>query len=142
MPSSRVLQILSLLEKATKDMVQPMSISLIEDFGRDPFLVLIACLLSLRARDLTVYPVCKKLFTLIKTPQEFLDFPLDDLECILKPIGFYRRKAIILKHVSAQLLEQFGGIVPSSQDDLRSLYGVCPNTANLVLAEGFRIPAL
>lgn len=137
-----VSQVLQLLAEKTRAMVPPMSILLTQDFGRDPFIILISCLLSLRARDTVVYPICKKLFSEARTPQDFLKISLPELEQRIKSIGFYRKKAAIIHVVCRQLIGEFDGVVPATEDELLSLYGVGRKTANLVLAEGFGIPAL
>ncbi len=121
---------------------EPMSIMLVHDFGKDPFLILIACLLSLRSRDTVTYHVCHDLFKLAKTPQEILAIPTPKLEHIIHKIGFFRRKAAILKQVSRQLLTEFDGIVPDNETDLLRLKGVGRKTANLVLGIAFDKPAI
>jgi endonuclease-3 len=119
-----------------------MSIMLVQDYGRDPYLVLIACLLSLRSRDVVTYHVCKELFSRVKTPQEMLKISQEDLEAIIHKIGFFRRKATILKEVSQQLIDQFNSKVPQTEQELLSIKGVGRKTANLVLAEAFSKPAI
>lgn len=129
-------------EKETYQTAEPMTAQIVHDYGRDPFLILISCLLSLRARDTMTYPVSKKLFRYAKTPQELLNIPLQELEKIIKSVGFYRRKAFVLKEVSQELIDRFGGIVPSTEKELLSIKGIGRKTANLVLGEAFGIPAL
>lgn len=111
-------------------------------YGQDPYLILISCLLSLRARDASVYPVCKKLFKLAQSPQEMMSIPVATLEEILYSIGFYKKKAQVLHVVSRQLIDKFNGQVPQTLVELMNLPGVGLKTANLVLAEGFNIPAI
>lgn len=123
-------------------MQKPMVSIIIDKFGKDPFLILISCLLSLRAKDTATLPVCIELFNQIKTPQELLSFPINDLEKIIYPVGFYRKKAETLQQVTKLLLENFDGRVPHTKHELLSLPGVGPKTANLVLGEGFGIPAI
>ena len=136
-------EVLQVLESALVGKVpEPMSIMLVQDFGRDPYLILIACLLSLRSRDVVTYHVCKELFKRVKTPQQMLKISQDDLEAIIHKIGFFRRKATILKEVSQQLIDQFNGSVPETLEELLSIKGVGRKTANLVLAEAFNEPAI
>ena len=138
----RVLKILALLKEATKPMQRPMSVLIIELYGRDPFLILISCLLSLRARDPVTFEVSKKLFALVRTPQELAKVPLAELERLFYSLGFYRKKAQLVKEVSKVLLKNFHGKVPSNEQDLLSIKGIGRKTANLVLGEAFGIPAL
>lgn len=123
-------------------MVPPMSTLIARDFGRDPFLILISCLLSLRARDPMTYKVSLELFAYARTPHEMVLMPLTTLEQILRPIGFYRKKARLVQEVSAYLLNHCGGIVPSTEKALLAIPGVGIKTAGLVLGEAFEIPAL
>lgn len=138
----RVRIILALLKKATVPMQKPMTDLIIGLYGRDPFLILISCLLSLRARDPVTFEVSKKLFARVRTPQELVKVPIHDLEKLFYPLGFYRKKAKLVKEVSHELLDRFHGKVPSNEADLLSIKGVGRKTAALVLAEAFRIPAI
>ena len=138
----RALKIISILRKNTAHMVKPMVSSIINEFGKDPFLILISCLLSLRAKDTATLPVCQQLFKIAKTPQELLSLSKNQLEKTLFSVGFYRKKSIVLHEVSQALIEEFDGKVPKTRKDLLSLPGVGPKTASLVLGEGFGIPAI
>lgn len=137
-----VTYIIGLLREQTKDFTRPMVFSINQKFGKDPFLILISCLLSLRARDKITLPICINLFSRARTPQDILAIDQHELETILKPIGLYRTKAATVRSVCKQLLEEYGGEVPSPYGQLRLIRGVGPKTANLVLAEGFNIPAI
>jgi endonuclease-3 len=139
---ARALVIFDQLKIATRSMVQPASNQVIEQFGRNPFLILISCLLSLRTKDTVSFPASQRLFSRAQTPHELLKISLLELEKIIYPVAFYHKRAINLHAVCRQLIEQFGGEVPSDAQQLRSLDGIGPKTANLVLAEGFRIPAI
>jgi len=88
------------------------------------------------------YVVSKKLFERAKTPQEIAKMPPQELEAIIKSIGFYRRKAATLQAVSRELIVRFNGVVPRTADELLSLPGVGLKTANLVLSVGFDEPAI
>jgi endonuclease-3 len=138
----RVLSTLEYLEAATRSLPRPMGELLIEAYERDPFILLISCLLSLRARDQTVYPVCQRLFALARTPQELLSIPREQLEALLKPIGFYRVKAKTIRHVAHILIEKYGGSVPTTEEELRAIPGVGLKTAHFMLAYAFSVPAL
>lgn len=138
----RIEKIFAILEKATQGMPQPMVTQIEHDYGRDPYLILISCLLSLRARDVMTYRICKELFKRARTPQQMITLPVGELETLFKPIGFYRRKAKLVIEVSKELIERFGSKVPATEEELLSLHGVGRKTANLVLSEGFDIPAI
>ena len=111
-------------------------------FGKDPYLILISCLLSLRSKDVVTIDVCLDLFSRIRCPEDLMLIPRKDLETILFKVGFYKRKSAILYEVSNQILNCFSGNVPSSLKDLLSLKGVGLKTANLVLGIAFDIPSI
>jgi endonuclease-3 len=103
----------------------------------DAFKILISCLLSLRARDENTEKVSARLFEVADTPEKILKIPLVKLEKIIFSSGHYRKKARVLQSVSRELLERFEGNVPSNKDDLLSIKGIGPKTANIVLAFAF-----
>lgn len=140
--SARALVIFNQLRTATGSMVKPASNLIVEQFGKNPFLVLISCLLSLRTKDTVSLPASQRLFARAQTPQEILHIPITELEKIIYPVAFYRKRALNLHAVCAQLIDQYGGTVPKDPNLLLLLPGVGPKTANLVLAEGFDIPAI
>lgn len=134
--------VVTMLRKATANMEKPAVSHVVQRHGRDPFLILISCLLSLRAKDTVSLPIALKLFTRAKTPQEMLKIPRSELESLFFSIGYYRQKAKSVHEVSLELIERFQGIVPKSKEELLSLKGVGIKTANLVLGEAFGIPAI
>lgn len=109
---------------------------------RDPFLVLIACLLSLRTKDEVTDQAMGRLLKRAKRPEEITAIPVAELEKIIYPVGFYRNKARVLKDVSRTILENYKGKVPDTIDELLKLKGVGRKTANIVMAEGFRRPGI
>ena len=138
----RAIKIIQTLQKATKGMPEPAASSIVAQFGQDPYLVLISCVLSLRTKDTVSLPASLRLFKVAKTPKAMLAIPIKKIEQLIYPAGFYRQKAKNIHEISYDILECFGGTVPSTLDDLLSLKGVGPKTANLVLAQGFNIPAI
>lgn len=135
--TKNAVRIINILRTATKHMPGPASLAIVEKYGRDPYLVLISCLLSLRAKDTASLPVSIELFKQAKTPQALVKMSLHAIEKIIYSVGFYKNKAKIIKRVSQELLDRFGGKVPNSYDELISIKGVGPKTANLVLGEAF-----
>jgi len=108
----------------------------------DPFKILISCLLSLRTKDENTEKVSKELFKVVNSPQELVKIPVKKLEKIIYSSGHYKKKAKTLREVSKELLERFGGKVPSTREELLSLRGVGPKTANIVLNFAFGKDAL
>jgi len=106
------------------------------------YLILISCLLSLRARDVVTWPVAHKFFKTMQSPEEMVQLSIQEIEQAIKSINFYKRKAQVLYQVSTDILEKHDGKVPRTESELLALPGVGIKTANLVLAEGFGIPAI
>jgi endonuclease-3 len=136
------IKVIHQLRKATKKMTKPAVSQIVAKYGRDSFLILISCLLSLRTKDTISLPISLVLFQYAHTPQELLKIPLKKLEKIIYSIGFYRRKANLLHSVSRDIITRFGGKVPNTLKELLSIKGVGRKTANIVLAEGFCVPAI
>ena len=103
----------------------------------DAFKILISCLLSLRARDENTEVVSKKLFAVADSPEKIVKLSNSSLEKIVYSSGHYRKKARVLKHVSEVLISDFNSEVPSSREELLSIKGIGPKTANIVLAFAF-----
>ena len=103
----------------------------------EAFKILISCLLSLRARDENTEKVSKALFKIAKTPKEISSIPIKKLEKIIYSSGHYKKKARVLKHVSKEILKRFNGRVPKTREELMSIKGIGPKTANIVLAFAF-----
>jgi endonuclease-3 len=109
---------------------------------RDPFRILIGCLLSLRTKDETTGPASARLFALADTPAGMLALSTRAIERAIFPVGFYRTKARVLHRVCRDLLERFDGRVPSDLDALLTLHGVGRKTANLVVTFAFDLPGI
>jgi len=122
---------------------QPQSdfVKLMDSFN-DPYLVLIACILSLRTNDKTTYPATLRMLKLAKTPQEMMKVSVEDLERAIYPVGFYRNKAGQIIELSREIVEKYDGKVPESIDELCKFKGVGRKTANLVMTLGFGVPAI
>ena len=139
---ARAIAIIDLLKDATRGMIPPASDSIIEEFGREPFLVLISCILSLRTKDTVSLPASRRLFLLAKTPELMLNVPLSVIQEAVYPVGFYRNKAITIHKICMMLIEKHESRVPDTQEGLLALPGVGRKTMNLVLSQGFEKPGL
>ena len=122
---------------------QPQSefVKLMDSF-KDPYLVLIACILSLRTNDRTTYPATLRMLKLAKTPQEMMKVNEEELAKAIYPVGFYKNKAGQIIELSKILVEKYDGKVPCDIEELCKFRGVGRKTANLVLSEGFNEPAI
>ncbi len=110
--------------------------------SRDPFKILIACVLSLRTKDQTTTEASRRLFTLAAHPASMVKVPLRRIERAIYPVGFYRTKAKQIREICRRLLSQFGGRVPDSIEALLTLPGVGRKTANLVVTVGYNKPGI
>ena len=99
----------------------------------DAFKILISCLLSLRTQDKNTENSSKKLFSVADTPEKISKIPIRKLEKIIYSSGHYKKKAKTLKHVSKVLIEKYNSEVPKTKQELLSIKGIGPKTANIVL---------
>ena len=135
-------QVITIIREKTKQSPEPMTREIIRLYGKNPYLILISCLLSLQARDVVTLPVSIRLFEYVRTVQQMVEISLSQLEELIKSMNYYKTKALRLKSVSQELLQRFGGTVPKTEQELLSIKGVGIKTANLVLAEAYDIPAI
>ena len=126
-----------------KQAKQPRSefVNLMESFN-DPYLVLIACILSLRTNDKTTYPATLRMLELGRTPKDFAKCDVKELEKAIYPVGFYANKAKQIVELSKELVEKYNSKVPESIEEMTKFNGVGRKTANLVMSQGFRKPAI
>lgn len=109
---------------------------------RSPFELLVATVLSAQTTDRMVNRVTPALFGRYPDPKALAAANVSDLEEILRPTGFFHRKALHVRELAAALLQKFDGRVPDRMDDLVSLPGVGRKTASVVLAQAFHKPAI
>jgi endonuclease-3 len=107
-----------------------------------PYQTLISCILSLQAKDEITEVISEELFKVAKTPQEMLALSDASLEKIIFSSGYYHNKAKTIKHISSELINRFNGIVPNTREELMSIKGIGPKTANIVLAFSFNKPVI
>jgi len=136
-----ITQIIKELKMAVRKLPDP-SVTLVGKRWKSPYLVLVSCLLSLRTKDETTLPAAERLFALAQTPGSMLQLSFRDIERAIYPVGFYRTKARRILDISRVLIKDYKGEVPGTMEELLSLKGVGPKTANLVLVEGFGKPGI
>ncbi len=129
--------------KLLKAAKQPQSefVKLMDSF-KNPYLVLIACILSLRTNDKTTYPATLRMLELAKTPKEMKNVSVEELAKAIYPVGFYENKAKQIVEFSKIIDEELDGVVPDEIEELIKFKGVGRKTANLVLSLGFNKPAI
>ncbi|MBE7344693.1 endonuclease III [Staphylococcus haemolyticus] len=106
------------------------------------FELTIAVLLSAQCTDNLVNKVTRTLFQKYKTPQDYLNVDIEELQNDIRSIGLYRNKAKNIQKLCQSLLEQFNGQIPSTHKELESLAGVGRKTANVVMSVAFDEPSL
>lgn len=104
---------------------------------KTPYELLVAVILSAQCTDERVNKVTKVLFEHYDTPEKMVMLSREQLEKYIFSCGFYRNKAAHILSASRDILEKFGGEVPSSFEELRTLAGVGQKTANVVYAVAF-----
>jgi endonuclease-3 len=129
-------RVVSILKKEVKKWDIPV-VGVIAMTSKDPFLVLISTILSLRTKDRTTMEASRRLFSLATTPGTMIKLSKTQIEKAIYPVGFYRTKAGSILGICHDLIHKFGSKVPDTMDKLLSLKGVGRKTANLVLILGY-----
>ncbi len=109
---------------------------------KNPFKILLSCLLSLRTQDRTTGEASRRLFALASTPEAMASLSEDAIRKAIYPVGFYRVKAGRIKALSETLVRKYNGRVPDTIDELLRLKGVGRKTANLVVTLAYNRPGI
>ena len=109
---------------------------------KNPYLVLICCILSLRTNDKITIGAAKRMLVLADNPSDMANIGVVELAQAIYPVGFYQNKSEQIVELSKLLIEKYNSIVPSEIDELTKFKGVGRKTANLVLTKGHNIPAI
>jgi endonuclease-3 len=104
----------------------------------DPFRVLIATMLSAQTRDPVTAAATAHLFRAARTPRTMAKLDVKDIERRIRPVSFYRTKALHVRRTCELIVTRFGGSVPRTMEELLTLPGVGRKTANLVLIVAHR----
>ncbi len=107
-----------------------------------PFTLVVAVALSAQATDVGVNKATRRLFAAADTPEAMLALGEDQVREHIKTIGLFRNKAKNVIALSKMIIEEFGGEVPQTRDELVRLPGVGRKTANVVLNEAFGQPTI
>ena len=129
-------KIISLLKKEITQFQNPVSTE-IGQRTKDPFLVLISCILSLRTKDATTALASKRLFQLAKTPNQILKLSKKQIERAIFPVGFYPTKAKYIKKTCKILIDDYNGKVPANEEKLLELPGIGRKCMGIVMCYGF-----
>ncbi len=129
-PKTRAAKILELLEKQYPDAEIALEFA-------NPLQLLISTILSAQATDAQINSITPNLFKRFRTPEDFANADVKELEEYIKSSGFYHNKAKNIQNCCKTLVEKFHSKVPNTMDELLELPGVGRKTANIVLANAF-----
>lgn len=129
---ARALKILSLLKKTYPNAACSLNY-------KNPLQLLISTILSAQCTDERVNRVTPALFARYKSVSDFANADITELETLIRSTGFYRNKAKNIKAACRMIVDEFGGKVPSSMEDILRLPGVARKTANIVLGNAYGV---
>lgn len=107
-----------------------------------PFELLVATVLSAQTTDARVNTITPELFRRWPTPDALATAQIDEVEAVVRPLGFQKRRATQAVAVAQHLVDRYNGDVPRGARDLESLPGVGRKTANVIRGNCFGEPAL
>jgi endonuclease-3 len=107
---------------------------------QNPFQLLIATILSAQTTDRSVNLITPELFRRYPTAEDLAAADPAEIEKLIKPTGFFRAKTKRIIAASRKLVDLFGGVVPSTMEDLVKIPGIGRKTANVILGAGFGVP--
>src|SRR3989337_4109681 len=136
MKDSEIHRAIKILKEYVKKWEIP-AVGVVAERTRDPFKILISCILSLRTKDATTAAASDRLFSLAENPADILKLSVKSIERVIFPVGFYRRKARNIKEICRTLIKDYDSRVPDEIEDLLKLKGVGRKTANLVVTLGY-----
>ena len=133
MNKNEAINILNILKKSYPDAKCSLDFS-------SPFELLVAVILSAQCTDERVNKTTPSIFEKYSTPEDFAKMPLETLEELIHPCGFYKNKAKNIKLTAQKIIDNFDSKVPENMEELLTLSGVGRKTANVVMLEAFNKP--
>lgn len=109
---------------------------------RDPYKVLISCILSLRTKDEVTKKASLKLFEHADTAKKMINLEELEIQKLIYPVGFYKTKAKRIIEMSNMIIDEYNDKVPDTIDELLKLKGVGRKTANIVVTLGYAKPGV
>jgi len=107
-----------------------------EEVIHTPYTTLVSCLLSLRTKDEVTEAASIRLLKKYNTPQKINKLPIQKIQALIYPVGFYKTKAKRIKEISKTIIKNYNGKVPKNLNELLKLKGVGRKTANIVMVYG------
>ena len=139
---SKEKKFLEFLKTIKKHYSKKNTIRLAAEGWNSNFKILVSVMLSAQTLDKTTIKVCEKLFKKFDTPKKMSKADFDEILKIIRSVNYSKTKAKNLILTSEKLVKKHNSKVPNTLDDLMELNGVGIKTANLVLGECFKIPAI
>lgn len=133
MDKEKAIEIIEILKKAYPDAKCSLDFS-------TPFEMLVAVILSAQCTDERVNKTTPAIFAKYSMPEDFDEMPLEVLEELIHPCGFYKNKSKNIKLTAKKIVEEYNSQVPDTMEDLLTLPGVGRKTANVVMLEAFNKP--
>jgi endonuclease-3 len=136
-----IYELFDILEVAVKNYPEPLAEHVFH-WTQSPFFTLVSTILSARTKDSLTITKLPALWNRAKTPKDFSELTIDELEPLLRPIGFYKTKAQHLINLGKIIHNKFLDVVPEEIDELITLPGVGRKTANLQMSVVSDLPAI
>lgn len=105
-----------------------------------PFELAIAVMLSAQCTDERVNKTTPELFSKYKSPSNYAEAPILEIENIIRPCGFHKTKASNIKNLAQIVHEQYNDELPSNMSDLMKLPGIGKKSANVIMLDAFNNP--
>ena len=132
-----IIKVIELVRKEAEKFESPI-ITEVADLSKDPFKVLISCLLSLRTKDQVTAKASKRLFDLADNPYGMVKLDTKKIAEAIYPVGFYKTKARRIKEICKRLIEEYKGRVPDTAEELMKFKGVGLKTAAITMVYGHK----
>ncbi len=136
---SKINKVISILKKETRKFKKT-AVSGIKD--KDPFKILISCILSLRTKDAVTEKASERLFALADTPEKMLKLKEENIHKAIIPVNYYKNKTKTIIGICKKLIEEYDGKVPDSLEELLKFKGIGRKTANIVITNAFGKPGI
>ncbi|MBP3707952.1 MAG: endonuclease III [Clostridia bacterium] len=133
MTQSKIIEIIETLKKYYPNAKCSLNFS-------TPFELAIAVMLSAQCTDERVNKTTPLLFSKYHTPLDYSNAPIEDIEQIIKPCGFYRVKSTNIKKLATDILTIFNGELPSTMENLMKLPGIGRKSANVIMLDAYNNP--
>jgi len=134
-------KVIEIIKSECKNFEKPI-VTEIAQRDRNPYKVLIGCILSLRTKDEVTSRAAERLFSKASNPYNMMNLSKGEIAELIYPAGFYNVKSENIIKISKILIDKYGGKTPDNIDELLDLPGVGRKTANLVLTVGYNKPGI